>query len=166
MNLAKEQIFKMRITIILLLFIVSGCGSFSNSDIAPFEIQDKVSSYHCWPYNVDVYSVSNIKIDSLFYTYPLKSYFGNNPKYKVANWSIYSDIDTTEWYGMDKELSECDDNTELYNQRLKGSPIYYAGSYRYNKNQQGDRRITFEKILFLDLANNRLHIFQDINKVY
>lgn len=162
----KTIVLNMRINIILLFFIVLGCDNSSNSDIVPFKIQNKVSSYHCWPYDVNVYSVNNIKIDSLFYTYPLKSYFGVNPKYKVTNWKKYAEIDTTVWYGMNKTLEQCDDNVELNNQRLKGGDIYYTGSYQYLKNQQGEERRSYEKILFLDIANNRLHIFEDINKTY
>ena len=155
----------LKIIFILLMAILFGCNE-KNSSILPKGDLNYLEKYHCWPYDVNVYSVNNVKIDSLFYAYPLKSFFGDNPKYEVTNWKKYSEIDTTIWYGMDKTLEQCDDNIELYNQRLKGGDIYYAGSYHYFKNQKGEQRRRYEKILFLDLVNKRLHIFKDINKVY
>lgn len=142
-------------------------GSCNNtSGILPdMELQHS-EKYHCWPYNVNVFTTSSVTVDSLFYTYPLKSYFGENPKYKIATWAKYEKIDTTEWDGMNKTLMECDENIELYNQVLKGGEIYFAGSYRYFLNQHGERRRQYEVILFLDLGNNKMHIFKDINKLY
>jgi hypothetical protein len=148
----------------LILILIFGCRN--SSDIFPGTELISISNYHCWPYNVNIYSVKDIKIDSLFYTYPLKSYFGNNPKYKITTWSKYSEIDTTVWTGFNNTLEQCDDNTELYNQILKGDDIYYSGIYYDLKVQNGEKRRKYEQILFLDLANNRLHIFKDINKVY
>jgi len=152
------------IVIYLILIMCLGCQNVSN--ILPATDLKYLEEYHCWPYNVNVYSIDEVKIDSLFYIYPLKSYYGDNPKYKTVTWTKYSEVDTTVWYGMDMTLKQCDDNTELYNQILKGSDIYYAGSYQYFKNLQGEQRRRYEKILFLDFSNNKLHIFNDVNKVY
>jgi hypothetical protein len=162
------KILDMKINVLFLFFIILGCGnpSGTDSDIVPFRILDKVGSYHCWPYDVNVYSIDDIKIDSLFYTYPSKSYFGENPKYNATTWVRYDQIDTALWYGMDDIIKQCDGNNELHNQRLNGGDIYYAGIYQHLKNQQGEKRRSYEKILFLDLVNKRLHIFKDINKVY
>lgn len=137
----------MRTNIILLFFIVLGCSSCSNSDIVPFKIQDKVEKYLCWPYDVKVYSIDNIKIDSLFYTYPLKSYFGENPRYEVVTWTKYYKMDTLS-LDMKLTLGECHLNKELYNQLLKGKDIYYAGIYCYNevsneKKLEGMRKYCF-----------------------
>lgn len=166
MKVIRSTMLIKKISIIPALLIVSGCNISSNKDIVPFEIHNKVSSYHCWPYDVDVYPVSNIKIDSLFYSYPLGSYFGKNPKYKMTTWTRYGEIDTTVWRGMQSTLEQCDDNIELHNQILKGNDVYYSGIYRNFKALKGAEIRRYEKILFLDLANNRLHIFQDINKVF
>lgn len=154
-----------RIFFILLIATLFGCSE-NTCYILPKGNLKYVEKYHCWPYDVNVYSVDEVVIDTLFYTYPLKSYFGDNSKYKISTWTKYSEIDTTVWYGMDKTLEECDDNIELYDQILKGSDIYYAGHYQYFKNKQGNQRRRYERILFLDLNNNKLHIFKDINKVY
>ena len=138
----------------------------STSNILPEGDFKHIDKYHCWPYDVNVYSIDEVKIDSLFYNYPLISYFGENPKYKITTWTKYNEIDTTVWHGMSKTLKECDDNVELYNQLLKGNDIYYAGIYQNFKVLKGKKRRKYEKILFLDLVNKRLHIFKDINKVY
>jgi hypothetical protein len=148
--------------LILLIFI--GCQSVS--DILPVNSLKYLEEYHCWPYEVKVYSVDAVMIDSLFYLYPLKSYFGNDPKYKTTTWAKYSVIDTTEWFGMDKTLEECEKNFELYNEVMKGGDIYYAGRYQYFLNQQGKQNKEYETLLFLDLNNNKLHVFKDINKVF
>lgn len=148
----------------LILILIFGCQN--SSDLLPDTELKSISEYHCWPYDVKIYSVDGIKIDSLFYTYPLESYFGENPKYKITTWAKYNEIDTTVWYGMNKTLKECDDNIELYNQLSKGDDIYYAGIYQNFKVLNGEKKRKYEKILFLDLVNKRLHIFKDINKVY
>ena len=153
-----------RILILLLIVTLIGCNNGSNflpeADITYLE------EYHCWPYDVTVYSVDNVKIDSLFYTYPLQSYFGSNPKYQVSTWIKYADFDSTIWSGMNKVLEQCDDNHELYKQVIKGEDVYYAGSYQYLKNKQGEEKRRYETILFLDVKENKLHLFKDINKVY
>jgi hypothetical protein len=151
-------------TIYFILLIFVGCQNGSN--ILPGTDLKYLKEYHCWPYDVNIYSVNDIKIDSLFYTYPLKSYFGENPKYKITTWTKYDEIDTTVWHGMNKTLEQCDDNIELYNQLLKRNDIYYAGIYQNFKVLKGEKKRKYEIILFLDLVNNRLHIFKDINKVY
>jgi hypothetical protein len=150
---------------VLLLAMFFGCTR-NTSTILPSVELTHFENYHCWPYNVSVFSTGPVTVDSLFYTYPLKSYFGDNPKYEVATWAEYSNIDTTVWYGMDKTLSQCDQNIELYNHLLEGREVYFAGSYQYFKNLQGERRRTFEVVLFLDLSSKKLHVFKDINKVY
>ncbi len=155
----------LRIFFILSIAILFGCNE-DTSNILPKGDIKYLEKYHCWPYDVNVYSIDEVKIDSLFYSYPLRSYFEDNPKYKIATWTKYLEVDTTIWYGMDKTLEQCDENIELYNQILKGSDIFYSGSYQYFKNQQGKQRRRYERILFLDLSNNKLHIFKDINKVY
>ncbi|GAP43965.1 hypothetical protein TBC1_112124 [Lentimicrobium saccharophilum] len=153
-----------KIVIYLTLILIFGCRNSSN--ILPDTELKFVSDYHCWPYDVNIYSVKDIKIDSLFYTYPLNGYFGKNPKYKITTWSKYDEIDTTVWSGMNNILGQCDDNTELYNQILKGDDIYYSGIYQDFKVENGEKRRKYEQILFLDLAQNKLHIFKDINKIY
>jgi len=155
----------LRIFFILLMATLFGCNE-NTSTILPKGNLKYIEQYHCWPYDVNVYSANGIKIDSLFYTYPLKNYFGENPKYKTTTWAKYSEIDTTVWHGMNKTLEQCDDNIELYSQLLKGTDIYYTGIYQNFEVLKGEKRRSYEKILFLDLANNRLHIFKDINKVY
>jgi len=150
---------------ILLMAILLGCNE-NTSNILPEGDLKYLEKYHCWPYDVNVYSIDEVKIDSLFYSYPLRSYFGENPKYKITAWTKYDEIDTTAWHGMNKTLEECDDNIELHNQLLKGNDIYYTGIYQDFKVLKGEKRRKYEKILFLDLVNNRLHIFKDINKVY
>lgn len=155
---------KLTIYISFLFFI--GCNN--TNGILPESNLILLDSYHCWPYEVKVYSVDKVKVDSLFYTYPLKSYFSDNANYKTSFWRKYRylEIDTSVWYGMNKTLKQCDDNTELYNQMLKGDDIYYSGSYLYFQDKKGKEKRRYEKILFLNLSNNKLHIFNDINKVY
>jgi hypothetical protein len=65
---------------------------------------------------------------------------------------------------MNKVLEQCDDNIELYMHIMKGEEIYYSGSYQYMKNREGKKERSYEKILFLDLKSNKLHVFKDVNK--
>lgn len=149
-----------------LTIIIISIGCQNVTDILPATDIKHIEKYHCWPYNVNVYSIEKVEIDSLFYTYPLKGFFVNNPKYKISTWAKYSKIDTCEWLGIKKTLKQCDGNNELYLKVLKGSDIYYAGSYQYFKNQQGKQKRSYEKILILDLSNKKLHIFKNVNKVF
>lgn len=136
------------------------------SGLLPDADIDYNGKYHCWPYDVTVYSIDNIKIDSLFYAYPLQNYFGSNTKYKTSTWTKYADFDSTIWTGMNKVLEQCDDNHQLYKRIINGEDVYYAGSYHYLKNKQGEEKKRYETILFLDVKENELHLFRDINKVY
>ncbi|WP_321515399.1 hypothetical protein [Marinifilum fragile] len=149
---------------LLLIVILLGCRNASN--LVPEADINYLEKYHCWPYDVMVYTVDNIKVDSLFYTYPLQSYFGSNTKYQISTWIKYADFDSTVWSGMNKVLEQCDDNLELYNQIIKGEDIYFAGSYKYLKDKSGKEKRRYETILFLDVKANKLHSFKDINKVY
>ena len=154
------------------MFLVLGLSGCNNSNVLPGAKIGYLEKYHCWPYDVTVYSVKNIKIDSLFYTYPLKRYFGNNTKYNIStwkkyddsDWKKYDDSDTLIWSGMNKVLEQCDDNIELYMHIMKGEEIYYSGSYQYMKNREGKKERSYDKILFLDLKSNKLHVFKDVNK--
>ena len=160
--------------IILFLLIINLLGCYNSNSILPKAKINHLEKYHCWPYDVTVYSVKNIKIDSLFYTYPLKQYFGNNTKYNIStlkkyddsDWKKYDDSDTLIWSGMNKVLEQCDDNIELYMHIMKGEEIYYSGSYHYMENREGKKERSYEKILFLDLKSNKLHVFKDINKLW
>jgi hypothetical protein len=149
----------------LLVAILFGCTE-NTSNILPNGELKYLEKYHCWPYDVEIYSVDEVKVDSLFYTYPLRSYFGEHPKYNMTKWAKYDEIDTTLWLGMNKTLEQCDGNIELHNQILNESEIYYTGIYQDFKVLEGKEKRKYEKILFLDLNNNKLHIFKDINKVY
>lgn len=149
----------------LLVSIFFSCCE-NTSNILPESDLKHLQKYHCWPYDVDVYSIDEVKIDSLFYSYPLKSYFGENPKYKITTWTKYNEIDTAIWQGMNKTLEQCDHNIELYNELLLEHDIYYAGIYQNFKVLKGEKTRKYEKILFLDLVNKRLHILNDVNKVY
>ena len=162
----------MKKSVIIFLFLVLGLLGCNNSNVLPGAKIGYLEKYHCWPYDVTVYSVKNIKIDSLFYTYPLKRYFGNNTKYNIStwkkyddsDWKKYDDSDTLIWSGMNKVLEQCDDNIELYRHIMKREEIYYSGSYHYMENREGKKERAYEKILFLDLKSNKLHVFKDVNK--
>ena len=160
--------------IILFLLIINLLGCYNSNSILPKAKINHLEKYHCWPYDVTVYSVKNIKIDSIFYTNPLKQYLGNNTKYNIStwkkyddsDWKKYDDSDTLIWSGMNKVLEQCDDNIELYMHIMKGEEIYYSGSYHYMENREGKKERSYEKILFLDLKSNKLHVFKDINKLW
>ncbi|KAA3613110.1 MAG: hypothetical protein D8M58_12440 [Calditrichaeota bacterium] len=155
-----------RILFGLLICVLISCNDVT--DIFPEDVNSikHIENYHCWPYNVSVYSIDQLEIDSLFFTYPLKSYFEDYSIYEVSTWSLYSEYDTVLWHGFDKTLRACDGNIELINQVMKKVDIYYSGCYRYVKDRDSEDRKRYEKILFLDLRNKKLHIFQDINKIY
>lgn len=125
-----------------------------------------LENYHCWPYDVSIYSIDKVKIDSSFYNYPLNDYFDGNEKYKITHWTKYNEIDTTIWNGMDSTLKKCDDNIDLYNSMLREHSIYFAGMYRNITGSSGSQKRQYAKIMFIDLSNNRLHIFKDINKIF
>lgn len=160
----KHNIKKLGILFVCFTAILLGCSK--KSHILPYTNIKYIGKYHCWPYNVKVYSVDRIEVDSLFYTYPLKEYFWISEEYNVSTWQKYDDLDSLIWPGMNKELEQCDDNIELYKHIISGEEVYYSGSYRYMINREGNKKRSYEKILFLDLKANKLHIFKDINKLY
>lgn len=155
-----------KILLYLALFFLSSCQI--NYCFLPGIELEYLYKYHCWPYEVTVYSFEGLKYDSLFYTYPRKSIFELITNYLISTWAKYqsNNIDTLEWYGMDKTLEHCDENIELYLNVLSENSIYYAGYYKYFKNKSGKKKRKYERIVFLDSNNKKLHIFNDINKVF
>jgi hypothetical protein len=120
----------------------------------------------CWPYNVTVHSIDEVKMDQAFHRYPLDSYFPEGEDFGRTRWTNYNEIDTALRYGMDSTLKYCVGNNDLYNSLLNGDPIYFAGTYRPKIVSSGSRKRHYERILFLDVTKGRLHIFKDINKVF
>lgn len=151
----------LRFFYIILIAILLGCHG-NTSDVLPRSSLKFLKNYHCWPFDVDVYTIDNVKIDSFFFNYPLRSYFGENPKYQITNWTKYDENDIKVSH-MIWTLEHCVDNIDLYNQLIIGNDIYYAGIYQSMINKKGEEIKSYEKILFLDLANKRIHIFKDIN---
>ena len=149
---------------IILIAILFGCNG-NTSDILPDNELKFLKNYHCWPYDVNIYSIDEVKIDSFFYNYPQRSYFGENPKYKITTWTKYDENDIKVRH-MNWTFEHCDGNNELYNQLLIGNDIYFTGIYQSMKNKKGEEIKCYEKILFLDLVNKRIHIFKDINYIY
>lgn len=143
-----------------MILILFGCRDFSL--VIPCEVNEKLSSYTCWPYEVDVYSVGSFNNDSLFYTFPKNEFFREATTGQTTKWTKYDIVDTSQWYGMDKYLKDFPKNGELYEQRKLKSSVYYCGYYQYYKNRKGEKRIRYEKILFLDKSNRKLYIF--VNK--
>jgi hypothetical protein len=141
------------------------CGE-RTSSILPEGDLHHLEDYHCWPYDVSVYSIDEMKLDSAFHHYPLDNYFSEGAEHGITHWTRYNEIDTALWNGMDSTLKECDGNADLYRSLLGGGPIYFAGTYRNMIVSNGSRKRMYERILFLDVTNHRLHIFKDINKVF
>ena len=125
-----------------------------------------LGNHLCWPYNVNVYCIDEWKMDSAFHHYPLDSYFPESEEFAITHWTNYQEIDTALWNGMDGTLKDCVGNTDLYRSVLGGDPIYFAGMYRMKYVSDHSRKRVYERILFLDATNNRLHVFKNINKVF
>ena len=156
-----NKLVRLRFFFIILVAILFSCHG-NTSDILPGSNLKFLNNYHCWPYDVDVYSIDKVKLDSVFFSYPLRSYFGENPKFKITTWTKYDEKDINIWH-MNWTFENCVGNIELYNQLLKGNDIYYTGIYQSMKNKKGEEFKSYEKILFLDLVYRRIHIFEDIN---
>ncbi len=125
-----------------------------------------LKGYLCWPYNVSVFSIDDVKLDSAFYRYPLDDYLLKSGEYGITRWTNYSPIDTVIWYGMDSTLKGCNDHNDLYDALMRGDSLYFAGTYRNMIVPNGSRKQAYERIIFLDVTRKRLHIFKDINKVF
>ena len=124
------------------------------------------SNYHCWPFDVKVYSINDFTFDSLIFSYPLPEFCSKLPKCNLTKWSQYSSSVDSEWYGFDKTLEKCDDNTELINQLKNESTLFYAGCHKYYLDQNGIRKKGYIEIMFLDTSQKKLHLFENINLLY
>ena len=145
------------------LILISTVFLFScqnTSNILPEADFDFVEEYHCYPYDVKVYAVDNVKIDSQFYSYPLKQYFRSNDKYDVSTWESYADFDTSVSYGMDSTLKHCDDGHSLFDQIMNNADVYYAGCFELSQGRNGVKKRSYEKILFLDLTHKKVYIMK------
>ena len=141
------------------------CGD-RTSGVLPDGDPRYLEDYHCWPYDVSIYAIDEVKLVPEFVRYPLDSYFSEGEETGITHWTNYNEIDTALWNGMDSTLNGCDGNTDLYRSLLGGGPIYFAGTYRNMIVSSGSRKQVYERLLFLDLTKKRLHIFKDVNKVF
>lgn len=141
------------------------CGG-KTSSILPDAELSYLSGYHCWPYDASIYSTGGLEFDPSWLSYPLDDFFSTGGKYTITHWTDYAAIDTALWNGMDSTLSECVGNNELHRSLLNGDPVYFSGMYRNMIVANGGKKRKYAQILFLDLRNQRLHMFKDINKVF
>jgi hypothetical protein len=146
-------------------FCFYACGDRTSSILPEAELHH-LEDYHCWPYDVSVYTIDEVKLDPAFYRYPLDDYLFESGEDGITHWTNYGPIDTAIWYGMDSTLKGCDDRVDLYDALMRGDPIYFAGTYSNVIVLNGSRKQKYERILFLDLTRKRLHIFKDINKLF
>lgn len=159
----KYRYMRKSLSILLLFIFIEGCSTGDFRDALPFHVGERNENYHCWPYDVNVYSVENIKIDSVFFTFPRHAFYGEQTKYQMSNWSRYDVIDTTVWYGMKLTLENCDDNHELFERHRQGNDIYFAGIYRERLDKNEEKKRVYNQIMFLDVTGKKLHVFEDIN---
>jgi len=150
-----------RLSFLVLVILLPACTSiYKVLPETSLIIKDK---YHCWPYNVSVYSVGQVTIDSTFFTYPIREV--SDDRYEHSTWVKYEDSDSHNWSGMDKTLKECDGNKVLYNQIESGKDIYFAGTYSHLKNWEGKKMRNYDMIYCLAIEKMELHIFKDMNKM-
>jgi len=146
----------------LLLFLIllfTRCTNTSN--LIPQSILVKKGSYHCWPYDVTIFSFFEIDIDSTFYTYPRLNNF--DERYELSRWAKYNEFDKSSWFGMDKTLRDCDGNRTLHSLIESGEDLYYAGLYDYSEGWGGKKTKNYEMISFISLEEKELHVFKNMN---
>lgn len=159
----KYRYMRKSLIILLLFTFIEGCSNRDFRDAVPFAVGERNVSYHCWPYDVSVYNVENIEIDTVFFTFPLHAFYGEQTKYQLSNWSRYDIIDNTVWYGMNQTLENCNDNHELFEHYRQGNDIYFAGIYHEILDKNEEKKRVYKRIMFLDVTGNKLHVFEDIN---
>lgn len=154
---------KTYIVLFFLIYLSLSCRN--TAELLPKAHVDYLENYHCWPYDVKVFSISDFNIDSLFYKYPLDNYFKKSNSLFISKWKNYQGYDSSKWSGMKTVLAQCDNN-EIYMQLKNKKDIYFSGSYRYLKNLNGEKLRDYEIVIFLNLHNKKMHIFKNVNKVY
>lgn len=149
--------------IVFLFTLIQGCSNLNFRDAVPFDIGEEIENYHCWPYDVSVYKAENIEIDTVFFTFPLQKFYGEQTKFQLSRWSRYDTIDSTVWYGMNRTLENCNDNHELFEHYRQGNDIYFAGIFHELLDRNGEKKREYKRMMFLDVTGKKLHVFEDIN---
>ena len=151
------------LSILLLILIISSCEN--SSSTLPNELAF-IEDYHCWPYNVEVYTVENLKTDNHIVEYPLDNFCSGSDKVFQTKWVKFKNLDTAVQNGYISMLSKCDDHSGLHDQIIKGNEIYFAGCYKYGKNRENDKVKFYYDITFLDVNEKELHVLEYINYIY
>ena len=120
--------------------------------------------YHCYPYNVDVYKVNNLNIETDFYELPMLE--SQNKKCKLTKWTKFTQLESKEQIGYRSFLKKCDANSDLDMSLEENDEIYFSGLYQYLLNREGKKVKCYDRIYFLNETKKRFHLFNDINTLY
>jgi len=146
--------------IILFYFIISGCNNYSNilhnADVKYIE------DYLCAPFKVTVSKVSEIKTDDLFYTYPKNGFCNQHDDFTNTTWKKWKDYEDPTKSLLLSFFKKYNKLNDLMVQ-LEIGDIYYGSCYRYFVDDNFEKYKGEDKMVFLDLNNNRLYLFEDIS---
>lgn len=127
--------------------------------------------YHCWPYNVKVYSIEKIVTDSLFFTYPKDEFLFERRKCPQSRecffvrWTPFNELEEALINSVKWDLNN---NKEAFipNQVLErigsGDKIYFAGAYRFFKNTSSQENKVLYKVVLFFPESCELHVFQEV----
>jgi hypothetical protein len=145
--------------LVLVAVLLFGCDNLKT--VVPFTIKGKVSSNHCFPYNVSVYKIDDVIAVDKLNTYP-KQEFCRDDKFESLDWKKFSDYKDDYKDSLVLRLQACDGDTKLYNEINQGDEIYISGCYRNKNNGRGETVRLFDRIAFLNASTKKLYILKDM----
>lgn len=154
---------------ILSLVVLFGCDD--DNHIFPNANVKYIGKYHCWPYNVKMYSVNEIKVDSLFFTYPLHEFSDvyvkcrSDKKCHLLKWTAFNKLESQISYSFEWDLKNNNEDTmpeNLLKQIKADTEMYFTGGYRYFKSEKNAKEKRFYKIALYIPKEKQLHIFEEL----
>lgn len=155
----------MKYAILTLFCILMFCKN--GADIAPNITMRLIGGDHCWPYNLKVYEIGNLPVDSMLYQYPRSSYYGLKRNYDLqATWKRFSDSSSHFPNGLKSFFIECDAATRFPGLLGEENDVLYAGSYTYMLGIGGAKSPHYNELLLIDLSEQKMYILDFMNYSY
>ncbi|MGM0480230.1 MAG: hypothetical protein ACQERC_13490 [Bacteroidota bacterium] len=143
---------------VIALFGLNSCYRVDND--ALFDDLNKENNFHCWPYDVKVYSFEPQELDSLLYHFPKGELCSE--EYELLKWSNEGAVSNMAQDDLSATLLKCDDSQGIEEIKVKEGTMY-SGCYREFILKEGEKKKVFEQILILDKDSLKLYSFENIN---
>lgn len=146
------------IQLLVVVALLLGCNTANEYVPQKLTLIDHV---HCWPYDVEVYSLEELNGMDDLDGYPR---IRLREKEEMVEWSRAAEIPG----GIEGLVpSTCDDTARISDLfKTNEMECFVSGTYYQMKNENGSSYRHYNSIAIIDSASQTLYVFEDINKIW